>query len=55
MNKKTYIKIVEENPKITYKEIIKKFECKNCNKCKNQKLINTCCIALELAVTLWKE
>jgi hypothetical protein len=53
MDKETYIKILKENPKINYREIIERFECENCKRCKNKKLINTCCLALELARSMW--
>lgn len=53
MKKEDYIKIINENKNITYKEIIEKFECDKCNRCKNKKLIDTCCISLNLASQIW--
>ena len=55
MNRKNYTKIIKENHNITYKAIIKKFECEKCNKCKHYKLLNVCSIALQTAVKLWNK
>ncbi len=55
MKKELYIKIIKDNPKITYEEVIKKYECKNCfyKGCKNHSCLNNCVASLKLAISLW--
>ena len=56
MNKELYIKIIKDNPKITYEEIIKKYECKKCfyKGCKNHSCLNTCIATLKVVVPIWE-
>lgn len=56
MNKELYIKILKDNPKITYEEIIEKYECKNCfyKGCKNKSRLNACISALKVVIPIWK-